>query len=166
MFGSGFAIALMAVLVTGWSAGLLLRWHIPTQMSSPVIPTAPSSSATVKQSNPGVQFHELSLEEQIKKASVIALARHERWPDGKQKTIIKEFLKKEPNTTIYYNIGDEYPNGSFFKDEGIHYGDGLIVFFVGSPASMRMSMTFSGDRIHGLGDIPLQLLREKCEGGG
>lgn len=100
MFGSGFAIALMAVLVTGWSAGLLLRWHIPTQMSSPVIPTAPSSSATVEQSNPGVQFHELSLEEQIKKASVIALARHERWPDGKQKTIIKEFLKKEPNTTI------------------------------------------------------------------
>jgi hypothetical protein len=45
----------------------------------------------------------------------------------------------------------------------MNYGDGVVIFFTGSPASMSMSMSFSGDRIHGLGDIPLQLFKQKCE---
>jgi hypothetical protein len=106
-------------------------------------------------------FHELGAEEQIKEATVIALARYERADDGRMKAIIREFLKKQPNTTIYYNVGDEYAPSSYFPKEGMNYGDGVVIFFTGSPASM--SMSFSGDRIHGLGDIPLQLFKQKCE---
>ena len=38
-----------------------------------------------------------------------------------------------------------------------------IAFSIGSMLStMKMSMSYSGDRIHSLGDIPLELFREKC----
>ena len=75
---------------------------------------------------------------------------------------IKEFLKKESGTTIYYNIGDEYPTSSYYPKEGTRYGDGVIIFFADSPATMKMSMSYSGDRIHSLGDIPIELFKKKC----
>jgi hypothetical protein len=39
----------------------------------------------------------------------------------------------------------------------------MVMFFTGSPATMRMSMTYFGDRVHSLGDLPIELLRQKCE---
>lgn len=105
----------------------------------------------------------MPIEEQIKASSVIALARYEKSADGKMRAIIKDFLKKAPGTTIYYDVGEEYANSSYYPKENTSYGDGVIIFFTGSPATMRMSMTFSGDRISGLGDLPLALFRKKCE---
>jgi hypothetical protein len=160
-FGAGFAISFLLIAWLGAGVVVPMLFTTPgeaTVRSGPSLSERPSSFE-----EPGPQFHELPLEEQIKTASVIALARYELAPDGKQKAIIKEFLKKDPNTTIYYNIGDEYPGGSFYPKDKTSYGDGVIVFFVGSPASMRMSISYTGDRIHSLGDIPLQLFREKCE---
>lgn len=120
------------------------------------------SNQTEGMEKPGKPFHELSLDDQIKQASVIAIAKYEKSSDGKMKAILKEFLKKEPGTTIYYNIGDEYPGSSYYPKENTMYGDGVIIFFTGSPATMKMSMTYSGDRIRGLGDIPIELFRKKC----
>src|SRR5688572_25529893 len=115
---------------------------------------------TTGQAHPN--FHELPLEEQIRAASVIALVRYEPASGGKVKAVIKEFLKKDPGVELHYNIGDEYAHASHYAGGGSDHGDGVIVFFVGSPAEMRMSTTYSGDRIRGLGDIPLELFREKC----
>jgi len=112
---------------------------------------------------PQVPFYELDLKEQIEQASVIALAKYEPATDGKMKTIIKEFLKKEPEAKIYYNIGDEYPTSSYYPKANTSYGEGIIMFFTGSPAMMKYSTTFQGDRIRGLGDLPVELLRKKCE---
>ncbi len=78
------------------------------------------------------------------------------------KAIIKEFLKKEPDTTIYYSVGDEYKDSSYCPSQNTKYGDGVVISFVGSPATMRMSMSYSGGRIHSLGDIPMELFKEKC----
>ena len=161
IFGTGFALSFLLIAWLG--AGVL----IPMLLTTPGETTLRSGPSLSKLPSlleeQGPQFHDLPIEEQIKKASVIALVRYELAPDGKQKAIINEFLKKNPNTTIYYNIGDEYPDASFYPKDKTSYGDGVIVFFVGSPASMRMSVTYTGDRIHGLGDIPLQLFREKCD---
>jgi len=33
----------------------------------------------------------------------------------------------------------------------------------GNPADMRYSVSYSGERIDGLGGLPLALMREKCE---
>lgn len=170
VFGGGFAIAFVAVwYIAAYSA-------IPLLVSSRFEEAASSQPSNAKgtrqPSKPGrtdssrqltTPFHELGLEEQIQKSSVIALARYEAAPDGKMKAIVKEFLKKDPNVTIYYNVGDEYPTSSYYPKDKISRGDGVVIFFTGSPAMMKMSMTYSGDRIHGLGDLPVELLRKKCK---
>jgi hypothetical protein len=111
----------------------------------------------------GKQFHELSIEEKIQKTSVIALAKYEKADDGKMKAIITEFLKKDPNTEIYYKVGDEYSSSSYYPRDKHDHGDGVVIFFVGSPAEMRSAMSYRGDRITGLSDIPIKLFKEKCE---
>lgn len=159
IFGVGFSLAL----------GLVVMFVLPRLMPHSVLSNAPSYSVIEGASTFSVpmpedmRFHELPLEEQISKASAIALARYEPSPDGKMRAIIREFLKKDPEAVIYYKIGDEYASGSFYPNQGIGHGDGMIIFFVGSPATMRLAMTYSGDRIGGLADIPVELFRKKCE---
>jgi hypothetical protein len=40
------------------------------------------------------------------------------------------------------------------------------MFFVGSPAEFRFSTSFNGDRLSGLGEMPIEMLRGKIKGGG
>jgi len=155
VFGTGFALAFIVIIWLGFSF-FVSRSESPSKISLSPLPAVTLGGAERP-------FHELPLEEQIKKASVIALVRYEKADDGKNKAIIKEFLKKDEGTTIYYNFGDEYPEGSFYPTEGRGQGDGMIIFFVGSPATMRMSVTYTGDRIHALGDLPMELFKKKCE---
>lgn len=160
IFGFGFSLAFLAV------GGLAVFFLGPTTFRPDDYPLAINDRELMPAPSPqnaGLRFHELPVEEQIKRASVIALARFEPAADGKMKAIFREFLKKAPDTTIYYSIGDEYPSASYYPSEGARHGDGVVVFFVGSPADMRMSMTYTGDRIHSLGDIPIELFKKKCQ---
>lgn len=104
-------------------------------------------------------FHDWPIEKRIEMASVIAIARHVT-EGSRVKAIISEILKQKPGARFYYKVGDEYAPGGHFLKEGTHYGDGQLIFFTGSPASMRYSVTFTGDRIGGMGDMPLEMLRE------
>lgn len=154
IFGAGFAVGMAIV---GW---LLLGFFVtknPTGSFSVGEPFV--GGLTEKASN----FHELPIEKQIEKASVIALAKFEPSGDGGFKAVFTEILKQAPSTEFYYKVGDEYPGGRHYPKESVRIGDGLAVFFEGAPASMRRSMTYSGDRISGLGDMPLALFRQKCE---
>jgi hypothetical protein len=126
-------------------------------------PDSPASSAKVDAGTESqVPFYELPVEQQIEEASMIAMARYEEGEGGARRAVITEILKKAPETVSYYEVGDEHPMSSYMqKSDGFH-GDGLIIFFTGSPATMSLSVTFDGERIRGLGDIPLALFREKC----
>lgn len=168
VFGGGFAVSFIAVwylaayLVTPLLASRMeqeANRHLSERGRTP-LPAEPGTESAVESGKP---FHELGIDEQIKQSSVIALARYERASDGQMKAIIKEFLKKDPTVQIYYNVGDEYKSSSYYPREKTSYGDGVVIFFTGSPATMRMSMTYSGNRIGGLGDIPLELFRNKCK---
>jgi hypothetical protein len=106
-------------------------------------------------------FHDWPLEKQIAAASVIALTKH-RAENGKIKSVIVELLKLKPGTAFYYKLGDEY-GSEYNAKERTAYGDGQVMFFVGSPAQFRYSTTYSGDRILGLGDMPIALLRQKIQ---
>ena len=158
VFGGGFGIS------------FLILWYFAAYVVTPMFFSSQMDRAFPQQAEvlheSGTPFHELKLEEQIKQASVIALAKYEPAPDGKMKAVIKEFLKKEPDATIYYNVSDEYAPSSYYPKKNTNYGDGLIMFFTGSPAMMRMSMSYTGDRIGGLGDLPLELLKQKCKDSG
>jgi hypothetical protein len=170
VFGGGFGISFLALwyvaayLITPMFVGSQIEqvanrhlYDLDTKTQSSIS----RNPETLRESGP--PFHELKIEEQIKKSSVIALAKYEPSPDGKMKAIIKEFLKKEPGVTLYYNIGDEYASSSYYPKDKTSYGDGLVIFFIGSPATMQMSMTYSSDRIRSLGDIPLELFKKKCK---
>ncbi|MCL2525212.1 MAG: hypothetical protein FWF20_09910 [Betaproteobacteria bacterium] len=171
-FGAGFSIVFLLLwYIVGWwiapnllASGLDAKIdEINAQLAVPHLEEKPPPDRSTVQ-RPHTPFHELEVEEQIKEATVIALARYERAGDGRVKAVIKEFLKKEPNTTIYYDIGDEYV--THFPNDATREGTGLVIFFVGSPAQVTMSATFSGDRIRGLGDIPLELFKKKCDEAG
>jgi len=110
---------------------------------------------------PKVQFYELGPEEKIEEASVIVLANYEEGENGKLKVIMKEFLKYVPGTDFYYSLGDEYKSSSFYPRENTNYGDGMVIFFAGSPAFMKSSMTHADGRIRGMGDMPIELIRSK-----
>jgi|SRR3989344_4479569 len=107
-------------------------------------------------------FSELPIEKQIAGASVIVLA---TWKEenGKLKCIISEILKQKPGTVFHYKVGDEYTSGSRYPQERVSYGDGQVMLFVGSPARMQYAVTYSNDRIAGMGDMPLALLREMVQ---
>lgn len=167
VFGAGFAISFVAV----WYSASFL---IPPAFVAPevergagaVAPPPGDRAGTVPNAEaprgPAIPFHEQSLDDRIRNSSVIALARYEPAPDGRMKAVVKEFLKRDPDVTIYYDIGDEYPGASYYPKTNTSYGDGVIIFFVGSPAEMRLSTSFAGDRIRGLADLPVELLRKKC----
>lgn len=107
-------------------------------------------------------FSELPIEKQIAGASAITLTTWKN-EDGKLKCIISEILKLTPDTVFHYKVGDEYASESRYPRERISYGDGQVIFFIGSPARMQYSVTYSNDRIRGLGDVPLGLFREMVQ---
>lgn len=126
-----------------------------------VAKTAPPVPASIRGSQADyVNLSALPLEKQIEAASVIAVARYLR--DGDRNVcIVSEILKQAPGTTFYYAAGDEFAEMSYYPKEGETRGDGQLMFFVGSPAEFRYSTSIQGDRITGLGDMPLDLFRAK-----
>lgn len=150
VFGAGFTIAAIVIGVIGAT----------TYFSTLPISHRSGESADEGNTRP---FHELSIDEQIEAASVIAVARFEPAEDGRMKAVLTELLKKNEGTRFHYDIGDEYSHASYYPNERRPaYGDGVVIFFEGSPAMMRSSMSYSGDRIGALGDMPLKVLRNKC----
>ncbi len=104
-------------------------------------------------------FYDWPIEKQISTASAIILTRNT--DDGERiVSTVEEVLMVKPGTTLYYQVGDEYKNGTHYKREGYSYGEGEIVFMTGSPARMRYSTSYSDGRCGGLGDMPIEKLRE------
>jgi hypothetical protein len=170
VFGAGFSVAF---IIISYTADLAISPALFNyKLKHVTIPPSIQMNHSIPSSNVGSllprpenkrPFHELSPEEQISSASAIALATYVKQPDGRMAAIIHEFLKKNDGITIYYKVGDEYPEMSYYPSEKNKYGDGVIVFFAGSPATMQSAMTYSGNRIHSLGDMPLELLKSKCK---
>lgn len=160
VFGSGFAIAFLVVAYVVVNIAFRLGTPLVGNPGQDIVlpPVTPALKV-----EPEIPFHELSIDDQIKASSVIAMAKYKKSSEGRIHAVITEFLKKDPATTIYYKIGDEYPDASYYPSDGAVRGEGAIIFFVGSPASMRMSVSYDGDRIHGLGDIPIELFKQKCD---
>lgn len=160
-FGAGFAVAFAA---TAWCVLSLTVGRIYFRAPPPglaAVDRAAALQAGAASEETATRFDKLPVNEKIKQASIIALARYERSPDGKLKPVFKEFLKKIPGTE-FYDV--DYSGDDFTKFGGIVEGAGLISFYVGSPAQMRESFTFSGDHLYELGNMPLDVFRQKCRG--
>ena len=169
-FGAGFGLAFFAILYIGVSSIIIPKIATPGDASFSSFSTTDNlyvvttpKSGTDTSIGSMVPFGELSLEDQILQASVIAIAEYKPGADGKVSAIITDILKIEEGSRFHYKIGDEYHDVSYYPQLDAYYGDGVIIFLTGSPASMRMIMTYSGDRIGSLGGMPIKLLREKAK---
>ena len=169
-FGAGFSIAFIVL----WMIVTVVIYpvYLESQMSDLagteiVFPDdSDDTSLTVHPAYGGEPFYSLSIEEQIAKSSAVALAKYEPANDGRMQAIIVEYLKLQPGTEIRYAVGDEYRGSSYYPNEDRNRGDGVVIFFTGSPATMELSTSVYGDRVTGLNDIPLALFREKCDDNG
>lgn len=165
-FGAGLGIALVAVwIVASWVMSQLFG---PPVISEPAIPNAGKqeqrSNAPSDESSLAIRdkSFNLSPEEQISEASVIAIVKYEPGEDGRMKAIVSEIPKREPDVEFNLDLGDEYYSWSYYPEPNVHRGDAALVFFVGSPATMKFAMPIYDDRIPVLGDMPLDLFRKKC----
>ena len=160
VFGAGFSVA---VALAAW---LMIQVSSMRSDGSPVyFGSAPALRESGQQEVIGTQYpllHDLPIEQRVERASVIIVTKFESAADGRKKAVVAEILKQAPGTRFNYKVGDEYPAASYYPREGVDRGDGSVVFFEGVPAEMRYSSTYRDGRISGLGDIPLELFRDKC----
>ncbi len=106
------------------------------------------------------KFHELTIEEQIKRADTIMLTRYEETSGGNTEAIIREFLKKDGIFPFPYHIGDIYPYAARLNDNEKDT-EGYILLFIGS--SMKIGYPYEKNgRLPFLANIPLDLFKEKC----
>ncbi len=151
----GLTLALWCLVVV--SVVQMGAWLLPFVAPDLYVKTATSGSAPKKTAFE--PWDGLSLEEKVKRSSMILITQYRR--DGeKLRAIIKEIPKRQPNTEFYYSLGEEYPPSSVTPRENTSYGEGDIVLLQGSPATRRESYAIYNSSIPGLGDLPLEKLRK------
>ncbi len=158
IWGTGFSIAVLCVY-TAW-----MFYVLP-----PLIDQNFTSEVAVSENPRQLQyfsntpnFHELSVDEKIALATAIIILKFEEGENGNYKSVVEDILKIEEGVEFYYKVGEVYDDDSHYKMSDDFVPTRAIVFMQGSPATMRFSTTFDGERIRGLGGISLALLRDKC----
>jgi hypothetical protein len=102
----------------------------------------------------------LSFEEKVKRATVVLVTQN-RQDQGTIRAIVKVILKKAPNTSFDYGVGDEYGPASISQPKAdTRYGDGSLILLSGSPAIYQESYSIYGGSIPGLNEMPLTKVRE------
>ena len=162
-FGLGFSLSLVIVL------SLWLNYDSsPSYMSQSTGPVS-SGSITVPYEDkyPFIEnFSDLPIEEKIAHSTAIVVTNIKKNDEGIYEQKITEILKKQDDVELYYQVGDVYDDHSDYneyEDKGRFVPKGFIVFMGGSPASMRYSVSHSGDRISSLGGLSMEMLRDKCD---
>lgn len=103
-------------------------------------------------------FQDWPLDRQIKASTVIVLTKWRKAGD-RDLAVVDEILKQAPGVAFACRAGDEIPSESHVAEANADYGDGEVLFYTGSPARFRYGITYSGNRITGLGDMPMDDLR-------
>lgn len=102
----------------------------------------------------------LSLKDKVKRATVVLVTENQQ-KQGRIRAIVKEILKKAPNTSFYYNVGDEYGPASILQPKAdTRYGDGSLVLLSGSSAIYQESYPIYGGSIPGLNEMPLSKVKK------
>ena len=139
--------------------------YVLVLLDGTVLPPTPRKRVEIEvraaNDEPQRPFHDLPPREMIERASAILLVEHHADGD-KLRAVVTEVLKRTADTTLYYEVGDEFHHLSRAVLDDHAYGEGSVVFLVGSPASMRTAYSFSGDRLLGLGGMPLEELRARA----
>ncbi|MBN8728561.1 MAG: hypothetical protein J0H15_12790 [Xanthomonadales bacterium] len=86
--------------------------------------------------DPLADFHDWPIKRQIASASAILRVDHHR-EDNRWVSRVGEILKLQPGTELHYTVGDVYERVRV--EPRSDPGEGMVVFFTGSPAFMRVA---------------------------
>ena len=155
-------LTFVQVAYYGLSYAMSWKWIRQTAGGSRSETTSTTSyepSTAGRETDSGAGFHDLAAEQKVDRASAILLVSYQK--DGDRfKAIVAEVLKLKPGVELHYNVGDEMVMYSYYPSDNASRGEGQVVFMLGSPAEMRSSYSFDHGRIGGMGDMPIEKLRE------
>lgn len=95
------------------------------------------------------------------KASSAIVYSDNKLANGELHSEIREILLLRPGVTFNHKVGEAYPLPLQMHDTNVHHGDGQLVFFTGSPANFKESVTVYDGRVLGFDDMPLDTLKAK-----
>jgi hypothetical protein len=146
-------VAINCLQVVAWIVPFVAPSFYARQMAS--LSSSPELPKQTFESWEGLAF-----DEKVKRASVILITENKQ-EGGKIRAIIKEQIKRAPNTTFHYSVGDEYLPGTILEPKpDTRYGDGSLVLLQGSPATSHGSYAIYNGSIPGLGEMPVSKIRE------
>ena len=148
-------LGIMVLLNISITIYTIFYLHIIPKKASTYITSSDKPIIGKAYQDPYMNFGDWDIDRKVKEASVILLTKWEE-SDEKLKCIITEILKMKPETVFYYKVGQEFSTHSIYPRENTSYGEGMVMFLTGSPASMRYSTTLMQGRIRGFGDMPLK----------
>jgi hypothetical protein len=153
--GLSVAVWCLVVINVLQVAAWLVPFVAPTFFAKQVVSLSPDLPKPTFESWEGMTF-----EEKVKRASIVLITENKK-EGGKIRAMIKEELKRAPNTTFHYSLGDEYlPVSITEPKENTHYGEGSVVLLQGSPATNHGSYSIFNGSIPGLGEMPVSKVRE------
>ena len=131
IFGAGFSMAFTII------SYLNMTFLFPLTMNYGYGAEQAKESFISSESEESVKFHELSFEDKLKNASALLITRYEKRDNGKTVAIVDQIYLSSPDVKIYFKVGDEYPDGSFYPEKNTRYGEGALVLLVNTPAEAR-----------------------------
>ena len=154
--GAAFGAGILLVYV-------LIFFLIAPHASYVPVPTNDEKRFDATSSAHNLNFSTLTMEEKIKISSAIALGSYRHTKDGGSKIIIQEYLKKDPASRLTYAVGEEVSDALSQRAATDDFGDGVVIFFVGSPTQTKMTATYRNGVINGLDDISMVDFRRLIE---
>ena len=109
-------------------------------------------------------FEGTTLEEKIELSSAIFIAKFEETDNGFVTAVVTDIIKTTPDAELKYSVGDIYPDASYYKEDNVRHGDGVVIFFAGSPGKQKMTFNYSNNRIGGLNNISVEQFISKTVG--
>lgn len=144
VFGAGFSIS---VLIIFFFAKELL---IKNMEDKSTIPASHSS-----------EWHQLSNDEQLKKATAIALIRYSDSKDG-SKIAFVEKIYTDKSIKLDLKPGDPYSNLRYYpRKDSFRERTGVLVLFRDSPPIEQSTLYLYDDRVAAYGDMPIDIAIQK-----
>lgn len=144
VFGAGFSISLVVIM---FIAKEMLIKDLESEFDSPPSPSA--------------EWRELSDDEQLKKATAIALARYSDSDDGSKIAFIEQVYSDD---SIKLNIkpGDPYPKLKYYpRGDSFRERTGVLIVFRDSPPIEQSTLFLYDDRVAAYGDMPIDIAIKK-----
>jgi hypothetical protein len=146
VFGAGFSISLIIIM---FIAKEILINDLESKYDNPTF-----------QSN-YEEWHKLSDDEQLKKATAIAIIRYSDSEEGSKIGTVEQ-IYTDDSVTLNIKVGDSYPSLKYYpRGDSLRERSGVLVVFRDSPPIEQSTLYLYDDRVAAYGDMPVEIAIKK-----